>query len=474
MLEEKEWKEYMDYRYRPEQVHIVNRRLQELIHENKKLFVVIDDDPTGGQTAHGLTVYMSWSEEIILDAFRKTDRMFYIMTNSRSMPKEETARVHEEIMHGLNYAAGLTGREFEVISRSDSTLRGHYPLETDIIGRHINGGVKKELIIPFFQEGNRYTINDIHCLYEEGAMIPAGESEFSKDKTFGYKNSDLKLWIEEKTQGKYPAGEADSVSLEMLRTLDFKGIGRILTKDSGQKIIVNSTCYMDLMVFAVCYYEALGKGISFVARTASAWPKVVGDIPDIPYIRAEDIVDLKCGYGGLVIVGSHVRKTSEQLEMLRYSHIPLEFIEFNQHLAVEAGKLENEVKRVSSLANTLMKEGKTVVVYTKRERIDFNSGSKEEELNITNRIADAVTGIAEGIEMKPRFVIVKGGITSSDVAVKAFRTKKAEIIGQAAAGVPVWKLGTESKYPGMAYVVFPGNVGTKDTLKEVVEELARL
>jgi uncharacterized protein YgbK (DUF1537 family) len=43
--------------------------------------------------------------------------------------------------------------------------------------------------------------------------------------------------------------------------------------------------------------------------------------------------------------------------------------------------------------------------------------------------------------------------------------------GQIAPGVPVWRLGDESRFPGLIYVVFPGNVGTDDTLASVVETL---
>ena len=463
-------KEILNYEYPAEQIKEVDSLLQKLHKECKKIFVVIDDDPTGGQTVHDIMVYTSWTKEVIVEAFQKIDSMFYIMTNSRSMTEKETTKLHQEIMKSLNYAAEVTGREYEVISRGDSTLRGHYPLETDLICANTDKIIQKELIIPFFLEGNRFTINDVHYLLEEGNLIPVGESEFSKDKSFGFKHSNLKLWIEEKTKGKFPSAEVASVSLEMLRGLDFEGIEAILTDERNRKIIVNAVSYMDLKVFAICYYRTLFKGVTFIVRSAASWPKTIGCFTEIPYIQGKDIVDEMCSAGGLVIIGSHVRKTTEQLQILKENNDNLKYIEFNQHYAVCEEKLNQEVERVSNLANTYIKAGNTVAIYTRRERIDLNTGS-EEELKITKRIADAVTSIAENIEVKPRFVIVKGGITSSDIAVKAFRTKAACIIGQVAPGIPVWKLGKESKYPGIAYVIFPGNVGTKNTLYEIVNSL---
>lgn len=461
----------LNYQYTQEQTEQVEFFLSQLFRKNRKLFVVIDDDPTGGQTVHDVNVYTNWNYHVMLEAFKTETVMFYIMTNSRSMTRAETIKVHEEIMDSLNRASKLTNRKYEVISRGDSTLRGHYPTEPDIIRKGLGKTVQKEIIIPFFQEGNRYTLKDIHCLIEDGMLIPVGESEFAKDKTFGFKNSNLKRWIEEKTSGAYPAALVESISLEMLRNLDFEGIEQILTDKKSKKVIVNVTCYMDLKVFAVCYFLALQKGFSFVARTAASWPKVIGGFPEVPYIQGKDIVDGNSSTGGLIIIGSHVSKTTEQFEILKNSGLDINFIEFNQHEATDIRRLEMEVQRVSQLTNQSLAGGLTTVVYTRRKRLDFNTESKEEELIVTNRIADAITTIAAGIEKKPRYLIVKGGITSSDVAVKAFCATKATIWGQVAPGIPVWKLGEGSKYPGMIYVIFPGNVGTKNTLYEIVGSL---
>ena len=59
------------------------------------------------------------------------------------------------------------------------------------------------------------------------------------------------------------------------------------------------------------------------------------------------------------------------------------------------------------------------------------------------------------------------------MAVKALAIKKAAVMGQIQPGIPVWMTGSESKFPGMPYVIFPGNVGGEDTLKKVVETLSR-
>lgn len=71
----------------------------------------------------------------------------------------------------------------------------------------------------------------------------------------------------------------------------------------------------------------------------------------------------------------------------------------------------------------------------------------------------------------PRYLIGKGGITSSDLDSEALGVRKAQVFGQIIPGVPVWRLGKESKYPGLPYIVFPGNVGDADALASAIKIL---
>ena len=85
--------------------------------------VVLDDDPTGVQTVHGIHVYTHWDRQTMEEAFREENTMFFVLTNSRGMTQPETKDCHEEIARNLVYASRQTGRDFILISRSDSTLR---------------------------------------------------------------------------------------------------------------------------------------------------------------------------------------------------------------------------------------------------------------------------------------------------------------------------------------------------------------
>lgn len=441
---------------------------------HKKL-VVLDDDPTGVQTVHDVSVYTDWEEESIRNGFEEKEAMFFILTNSRSFSVEETTKVHQDIAARVAKVARELGQDFMIISRGDSTLRGHYPLETQLLadGLTKNEGVviDGEIICPFFPEGGRYTMDNIHYVKEQENLVPAGMTEFARDKTFGYKSSDLTEYVEEKTEGKYHKEDCITISLEELNAMNVQGIKeKLISAQNMAKIIVNAVSYADLKVFCAALVLAMKEGRHYMARTAAAFTKVMGRIPDQPLLgRAQLEGDTK--NGGIVLIGSHVKKTTDQLNCLKELDGQADFMEFQVNTVFEENGLEKEVERTVKAAEEKILSGRTVVIYTSRQLLAPENMTPEEKLHISVKISNAVTSIIGKLSVKPKFIIAKGGITSSDVGTKALRVKKARVMGQVKKGIPVWMTGEESKFPGMPYIIFPGNVGEVSTLKEIVEEL---
>ena len=441
---------------------------------HKKL-VVLDDDPTGVQTVHDVSVYTDWEEESIRKGFEEKESMFFILTNSRSFSVEETTKAHLEIAARVAKTAGELGQDFMIISRGDSTLRGHYPLETQLLadGLMKNEGafIDGEVICPFFPEGGRYTMGNIHYVKEQDNLVPAGMTEFAKDKTFGYKSSDLTEYVEEKTEGKYHKEDCITISLDELNALDVQGIKeKLMSAQNMAKIIVNAVSYADLKVFCAALVLAMKEGKHYMARTAAAFTKVMGRISDQPLLGREQLEgDTK--NGGIVLIGSHVKKTTDQLNCLKELDGQADFMEFQVNTVFEENGLEKEVERTVKAAEEKILSGRTVVIYTSRQLLAPENMTPEEKLQISVKISNAVTSIIGKLSVKPKFIIAKGGITSSDVGTKALRVKKARVMGQVKKGIPVWMTGEESKFPGMPYIIFPGNVGEVSTLKEIVEEL---
>jgi len=456
-------------------LNLVNKLYEkELLDLNKKI-VVLDDDPTGVQTVHDVSVYTDWSLDSIEKGFLEKSSIFFVLTNSRGFTASETEKAHKEIALNVIKVAKKYNREFLIISRSDSTLRGHYSLETNVLREIIeaNSNMKfdGEVLLPFFKEGGRFTIDNIHYVQYGEELMPAGETEFAKDRTFGYTKSNLGEYVEEKTNGKFKAENVTYISLKSIRTLDIETITKqLLGVNDFNKIVVNAVDYVDVKIFSIALIKALRAGKNFMYRTASAFTKVIGGVSDKGLLTRDELIKHETNNGGLIIVGSHVKKTTEQLGELKKCSF-LKSIELDCHLVLQPKKFEAEVNRVIENCESLISSGKSVVVYTSRKRIDLGPNKKEEELKLSVKISDAVTSIIQRLKTRPNYIIAKGGITSSDIGTKGLKVQRATVAGQIKPGIPVWTIGSESKFPGMSYVIFPGNVGTSTTLREAVEIL---
>lgn len=442
--------------------------------EKKRKIIVLDDDPTGIQTVHGVYVYTDWTEESIRAGFTDDNTMFFLLTNSRGLTAEETQRVHWDIGKRIARISREMDMPFLLISRGDSTLRGHYPLETDTLREALEEEgivVDGEVICPFFPEGGRYTAGDTHYVAEGNRLVPAGETEFAKDRTFGYTKSDLKAWIDEKSEGKYRQEDVISFGLTELRGGDQEYLrNKLNAVRDFRKVIVNAVEYRDLEMFAKACLYCIEHGKNYLFRTAAAMPKVLADIQDTGLLQPQQLKEDENPQGGLIIVGSHVGKTTRQLEELR-RETRICFIEFHVETIKQEKAFAKEQERVLKEVQACIKAGKTVAVYTSRKRMDMDTGNREDDLKASVKISEALTGMVANLDVRPSFIVAKGGITSSDVGIKGLRVKKAYVMGQVLPGIPVWKTGPESRFPGMAYVIFPGNVGSDTALYDIVEKL---
>lgn len=360
----------------------IEKELKDEIEKNHKKIIVLDDDPTGVQTVHDVSVYTDWSEESIRSGFEEKTRMFYILTNSRGFTIEQTTLCHKEIIERIDKISKKTGKEYLIISRGDSTLRGHYPLETELLREGFEAdGTKRvdgEIICPFFKEGGRYTIENIHYVKTGNQLIPAGQTEFAKDKTFGYQSSDLCEYIEEKTKGQYPAKSVTYITLKELREQQIDRIMEKLMKVQGfGKVVVNAVDYYDLKVFTIALYRAMSRGKNFMFRTAAALVKVMGGVSDKPLLTRKEMVVKESKNGGIVVVGSHTKKTTSQMEELRKIE-GLVFLEFNSDLVLDEKAFEKEIIETVKKEEELIENGKTVVVYTRRKLLSVENDDLSE------------------------------------------------------------------------------------------------
>jgi len=72
----------------------------------------------------------------------------------------------------------------DVISRSDSTLRGHYPWELDpLVSLAKPRGIHGHLIVPAFPPEGRITLDALHYVFEDGRFIPVAQTDYAQDPT---------------------------------------------------------------------------------------------------------------------------------------------------------------------------------------------------------------------------------------------------------------------------------------------------
>jgi uncharacterized protein YgbK (DUF1537 family) len=429
-----------------------------------KKVVVLDDDPTGTQTVHGIPVLTTWRAKTLEQELLTDLPAFYVLTNTRAMSPEAARSLTLELARNLREASERVSKPFVVVSRSDSTLRGHFPLELEALEQALETRFDAWLLIPFFEAGGRITKNDVHYLREGTKLTPVAETEFANDATFGFKSSNLREWVEEKTAGRVRAQEVQSISLSDIQA--GKVTKRLLELPKGCICIVNAEARHDMTLFVDGLLGAERQGKRYLYRTAASFAAARAGIRPRPFLTAKDL-ELPTTGGGLTVVGSYIQKSSEQLNKLL--ELPVNALEVKvEHLLTH--ERASEIARVAGQAEALLKQNKDVVIYTSRQLL--RDEAPERSLEIGERVSRGLVDIVRGIAVRPRYVLAKGGITSSDIATRGLEIKRAMVLGQVAAGVPVWRAGPESRFPGLTYIIFPGNVGKPETLAEVVQTLS--
>ncbi len=449
------------------------------IAQSPRKVVVLDDDPTGTQTVHGVEVITQWSEETFASLLQGPDRTFYVLTNSRSMPECEAVALNRDIISSLCRASHSTGTEFTIVSRSDSTLRGHFPAEIqaaqDAVFEELGRSFDATVLIPAFFEGGRYTFGDVHWVESNGKLIPAGQTEFARDPVFSYQSSNLRYWVEEKTAGAVKASQVTTIPISTIRDGGPAGVLALLDRvHKGGVIIANAASYSDLQVLTSALLSSEKKGKQYIYRTAASFVPIYSGIPLRSVLTRDELLDataVDVTAGGLVVVGSHVSKSTTQLRhLLKLPNVS--GIELNVTALLSDAQRDAEIQAVASAARESISRGQDTVIYTSRQVAQ--SGGAEGYLNFGKIISSSLVKTVRQIGIRPRFFIAKGGITSSTMATDALGAVRARVMGQIIPGVPVWRMGPETSMPGVPFVVFPGNVGSEEALAEITNRLRHI
>lgn len=444
-------------------------KLQIEIKKDNKKVVILDDDPTGTQTVKNIPILTNWDYENLEKEVMNTNfNAFYILTNTRAMSEEEAALINYEIGINLKEIQEKNNIDLEVISRGDSTLRGHFPMELRVLEQSMKINYDAWIIAPYFEEGKRYTKDDIHYVKENDKLIPVGITQFAKDHTFGFTSSNLKEWVEEKNSGTVKKENVKSISLDDIRIGKEKVVKEKLSSlKNGDICIVNAMCMEDMNIFNIGLLQAEKEGKKFLFRTAASFIKSRLAIKNDKLLNKYDL-NLNENKGGVIVAGSYVNKTTSQINHL-LKNTSINKIEIDIDKILDPDKEKEYIKEIVEELENNIENKKDTIIYTTRKLITGSNG--KESLGIGNKISNGLVKIIKSLKTTPKYIVAKGGITSSDIATKAIKIEKAIVEGQILDGVPVWKAIKSNKFDEIKYIVFPGNVGEDKSLTDLYNKL---
>lgn len=421
--------------------------------------VVLDDDPTGSQTVHSCLLLTRWDPETLKLGLQDSSPIRFILTNTRSLPPAKAEEVTRSVCRALKQAMGELGWERALfVSRSDSTLRGHYPLETDVMAAEL-GPFDAHFLVPAFFEGGRITRNSVHYLQVGERWVPVHETEFARDAVFGYHHSYLPDYVQEKTQGRIRAEQVERLTLEQIRA---GCLERLLSLEGNVCCVVDGETQADLDRFAQDVWAAIEQGKRFLFRSAASLLTALAQLPPQPVLPEQMGRFVRSDRPGVVIVGSHVQKSSQQLaRLLQEPETQGIEVEVRRLLDPDAELLPGILAQVHSA----YEQGLTPVVYTSREELTFEKDAVEMRLAFGQKVSRLLMGVVQGLPEGIGYLISKGGITSNDTLSVGLNLPAVRLLGQIYPGISmVITPADHPRFPNLPVVLFPGNVGEVDTL----------
>ena len=437
----------------------------------KPKIIVLDDDPTGSQTVHSCLLLTRWDVETLRLGLSDNSPIFFVLTNTRALTPEQATSVTREVCHNLKIALEAEEiKDFLVVSRSDSTLRGHYPVETDVIAQAV-GPFDAHFLVPAFFEGGRITRDSVHYLIIDGVPTPVHETEFARDSVFGYHHSYLPDYVEEKTKGRILSNSVERFLLEDIRS---GSLERLRNLKDNQCCVVDAETQADLDKLAADILSVATEGKRFLFRSAASLLTSLASLGPQPVAAVDMAQYVRQGKPGAVIVGSHVKKTTQQLEHLLQAPGIV-------GVEVDVAHLldESEAQRAALLASSLERvqevhaEGKTPVVYTSRQELVFKDVQTRLKFGVA--VSSLLMDIVRGLPSDIGFLISKGGITSNDVLSTGLALRSARLLGQIIPGCSMVRTPDDHpQFSNLPVVLFPGNVGDADALVTTYQRLSKV
>ncbi len=445
--------------------------------------VVFDDDPTGSQTVHSCPLLLSWDVDVLRRGLRHQSPLLFVLANTRSLVPDEAANRITEICNALNQAIAAEDLSFEniiLVSRGDSTLRGHGVLEPEVINNSL-GPFDATLHVPAFLEGGRTTVDGMHLLNG----TPVHKTSFAKDHLFTFSTSYLPDWLHEKSRGAIDPLSVQRITLSQLDQAALSPNGMIDLERSlkalvgNQPVVVDAVKREQLDVLATAVRN-LSSSKRFLFRSAASLLNSLADLSpkslDPKQIRGFCRKDEMGQYlPGMILVGSHVELADIQLRRLlevdkcKGIELPVAKLASLFNEGFKDLHLPTLEKQWVTQLEELLEQGKTPVLYTTRGEILFSS--VRSRLLFGYYLADLMARLTKNIAPKLGYLISKGGITTHILLQKGLGLEKVNLAGQILPGLSLVIAGARNNNSPLPIVTFPGNLGGKNTLLQAWEIL---
>ena len=439
--------------------------------ERRKV-IVLDDDPTGSQTVHSAPLLLRWDPDSLRRGLRHPSPLLFVLANTRALEPEAARERVREICRGLRLvlaeleAAGELER-WLVVSRGDSTLRGHFPLEVEAIQAEL-GPFDATLLVPAFLPGGRTTRGGVHYLHGQ----PVHTTDFARDRLFGFSSSFLPEWVAEKTRG---AISADAV--ERLDLAELDGSAAVLQDRlagfSAQRLVAVDAERPEQLA-------ALGEAVwrserRLLFQSAASLINGLVPLPPQPLDPAGLAALRRSGASAerlpvLVVVGSHVPLADQQLEQL-LQEPACEGVEIP--VAKLARVLDGPAapELIRSLERSwfdqlqaVLDQGRTPVLFSSRGELVCASAQERRRFGLA--LAALMARLAAALAPQLGLIISKGGITTHTLLADGLGLDWVELQGQLLPGLSVVLTPADAKVPGLPVITFPGNLGDASGLRQ--------
>ena len=406
--------------------------------------IVFDDDPTGSQTVRGCPLLLEFSPSGLAAGLADPSPLLFLLTNSRALEPDE-ARLHlRQLCRRLRPLLDQLDRPWLVVSRGDSTLRGHTPLEHDVIRAEL-GPFHASLLVPAFPQGGRTTCQGVHLLHGQ----PLHQTPFSQDRRFSYPSSDLPVWLEHNSAGAIAAAQ-------VIRLSSAAGLEQL---QAGDWAVLDAADPQDLDAIGSAVIAELAQGRRHLCQSAASLLNGLSGIrsrllgpAELPPIQA----------GGVVLVGSHVPLTDQQLTAL---------LEEPQCTGVEFS-LDSDARDWPALTaelEVIRAQGRTPVLFSSRGERSGLSPQQQRQL------ASAMAQVVLGLEPPLGYVIAKGGTTSLTLLAEGLGFQQLRLLGQLQPGLSIVQPEQpHGRFGALPVVTFPGNLGDQDSLRRCWQQLEQL